>query len=615
MRILTKAAGAATYRSLIRTTGWTLRRKLILGLSVMMALFLIVAVYSLYEVGIIKSELKQQNEKVELKLMALELKELVQELNIIASGLEISKKTEYIPKYNEKRKVYDQLIKRVGDTVQTEEQAGWRSKLILLTNDYTSTFDTAAKLIQDNNLQPKDLDSNMEYLYNESQRLMGELFGYVDQFYVSYAQDADAAVAVTQNKLDSTVRMMIAAMILTAVCGTTVAFLLIRSFTGPLRTLQEAVKRMAGGDLSHTIGSDRTDELGELSRSFDHMTGEFRRLLQQTQSIASSLSEHSHSFREFSGATAAANQDIVRAFQDISAGAEQQARHSEHSAGLISDLEEQLQNIAEFTAVMQGQSREAAMKTQNGSASMEALRTASRQSQDVLGKVYEAMDGLSRGSDQIGKIVTAITEISAQTGVLSLNASIEAARAGEHGKGFSVIAEEVRRLAAQTNESSKTIGRMVTGLQEQMKELDSALGDARESFVRQNGKVEESLEAFKEIRSSMDVLSGYMDQIHERIAEAKTRNGSLVESVQFVAAIAEETAAGVQEVHASSQEQDVAIRQIASESEEILNLALRLFEQIRRFRIEESQEEPDPAQLEPTMLNPGAPEEGEQLPA
>ncbi|UUZ80133.1 HAMP domain-containing protein [Paenibacillus sp. P26] len=189
--------------------------------------------------------------------------------------------------------------------MQTEEQAGWRSKLILLTNDYTSTFDTAAKLIQDNNLQPKDLDSNMEYLYNESQRLMGELFGYVDQFYVSYAQDADAAVAVTQNKLDSTVRMMIAAMILTAVCGTTVAFLLIRSFTGPLRTLQEAVKRMAGGDLSHTIGSDRTDELGELSRSFDHMTGEFRRSLQQTQSIASSLSEHSHSFREFSGATAA----------------------------------------------------------------------------------------------------------------------------------------------------------------------------------------------------------------------------------------------------------------------------------------------------------------------
>ncbi|UUZ80132.1 hypothetical protein LJK88_34960 [Paenibacillus sp. P26] len=104
MRILTKAAGAATYRSLIRTTGWTLRRKLILGLSVMMALFLIVAVYSLYEVGIIKSELKQQNEKVELKLMALELKELVQELNIIASGLEISKKTEYIPKYNEKER-------------------------------------------------------------------------------------------------------------------------------------------------------------------------------------------------------------------------------------------------------------------------------------------------------------------------------------------------------------------------------------------------------------------------------------------------------------------------------------------------------------------------------
>ncbi|MCZ8511906.1 methyl-accepting chemotaxis protein [Paenibacillus filicis] len=604
MNRINKLDGSLLKRSLERTGGRTLKGKLIAGLSGIMLMFLLVGMYNLMQVHTVESELQQQNDKVELKLMALELKEMVQELNIIASGLEISKKTEYISKYNEKRKLYDSMIKRIGETADTDEKALWRSKLLLLTGEYTNTFDTASKLIQDKNITPKDLDTNMEYLYNESQRLMGEIFTYVDQFYVSYSKDSETAIARTKDTLNATVNLMIAAFILAAVSGAAIGYVLIRSFTAPIQRLQHAVGRIAAGDLTHTIQSQAQDELGMLSRGFDHMVREVRSMLTNTQSIASSLSEHSRSFREFSSATALSNKDIVRAIQEISTGAEQQAHQSEQSSYIITELEEQLANISSFTDTMQRKSREAAFHTHTGSTSMAALGDASKHSETVLYKVYASMEELSRNSAHIGKIVASITDISAQTNVLALNAAIEAARAGVHGRGFSVIADEVRQLSAQTNESSKTIAKIVQTLQSQMSELDAALSGAKQSFEQQNAKMSDSHEAFQQIRVSMDELSGHIDQIHLRITDAKSKNASLVESVQYVAAIAEETAASVQEVNSSSVEQDQAIHQIARESDDILTLAQQLFSQIQRFQIAGTDEDTNAGGHPPDAANP-----------
>ena len=566
----------------------SLKMKLIIGMSSMLALFLIAALYNLQQVDIMKARLSQQNDKVELKLMALELKEMVQELNIIASGLEISKKADYIPKYNEKRKIFDGMIKKIGDTATTSEQAKWRSKLISLTVEYTNTFDVAAKLVQENKLPSADLDKNMEYLYNESQKLMADIFENVDQFYVAYSQDATQAIADTQTLLDRTVIAMWIASILVVISGITIAYLLIGSFVKPIRKLQQAVQAMSRGDLRAKINSSSKDELGELSRSFDHMIDQVCSMLSNTQAIALSLSKHSSSFHSFSSSTAAANADIIRAIQEISSGADQQAGQTERSTYLIAEVEHEIEKIAQNSVTIQQKSREAAFNTHLGSNSMESLKHASQTSEDVLNKVFAAMDSLSGSTKQIHQIVNTITDISHQTNVLALNAAIEAARAGVHGRGFSVIAEEVRQLSSQTNESSKSISVIIRSLLEQTKELDSYLNVARQSFDQQNGKMNESMEAFQQIRASMDALSEHIDHIQEQIGAAKEMNGKLVDSVQFVAAIAQETAAGVEEVNSTSVQQDSAIQLIAAQADDILELSSKLFQEINQFQIAEA---------------------------
>ncbi|WP_282936900.1 methyl-accepting chemotaxis protein [Paenibacillus sp. RC67] len=565
----------------------SLKMKLVIGMTTMLALFLIAALYNLQQVDQMKVHLSQQNDKVELKLMALELKEMVQELNIIASGLEISKKADYIPKYNEKRKIFDEMIKKIGDTATTPEQAKWRSKLISLTVEYTNTFDVAAKLVQDNKLPSADLDKNMEYLYNESQKLMADIFVNVDQFYIAYSEDAVQAIADTRTLLDRTVIAMWIASILVVISGIAISYLLISSFVKPIRTLQQAVQAMARGDLRAKINNSSKDELGDLSRSFDHMIDQVRSMLSNMQSIASSLSEHSSSFHSFSSSTAIANADIIRAIQEISSGADQQAGQTEQSTYLITEVQHEMEKIAQNSVTIQQKSREAAFNTHLGSTSMESLKHASQTSEDVLNKVFSAMESLSGSTVQIHQIVNTITDISHQTNVLALNAAIEAARAGVHGRGFSVIAEEVRLLSSQTNESSKSISVIIRSLLEQTKELESFLHVARQSFDQQNGKMNESMDAFQHIRSSMDTLSEHIDHIQEQIGASKEMNGKLVDSVQFVAAIAQETAAGVEEVNSTSVQQDSAIQLIASQADDILELSSKLFREINQFQIAE----------------------------
>ncbi|GAA4835237.1 hypothetical protein GCM10023310_10850 [Paenibacillus vulneris] len=578
---------SAKTKKLPTLSNWTLKMKLMIGMTAMLVLFLIAALYNLRQMDQMKVHLSQQNDKVELKLMALELKEMVQELNIIASGLEISKKAEYIPKYNEKRQVFDGMIKRIGDTATTAEQAKWRSKLISLTVEYTNTFDVAAKLVQENKLPAADLDKNMEYLYNESQRLMADIFVNVDQFYVAYSQDAAQAIAETQTLLNRTVIAMWVASVLVVVSGVAIAALLIGSFVKPIRKLQQAVQAMARGDLRAKINSSSKDELGELSRSFDHMVDQIRDMLSHMQSIALSLSEHSSSFHGFSSSTAAANADIIRAIQEISTGADQQAGQTEHSTNLIAEVEHEIEKIAENSRTIQQKSREAAFNTHLGSTSMETLRAATQSSEEVLNKVYAAMESLSGSTVQIHQIINTITDISHQTNVLALNAAIEAARAGAQGRGFSVIAEEVRQLSQQTNESSKSIAVIIRALLEQTKELEANLNVARQSFDQQNNKMTESIDAFQQIRTSMDILSEHIDHMQEQIGTAKEMNGKLVESVQFVAAIAQETAAGVEEVSSTSVQQDTAIQLIASQADDILELSSKLFHEIHQFQIDD----------------------------
>ncbi len=392
--------------------------------------------------------------------------------------------------------------------------------------------------------------------------LKDNIFGLVDQFYVRFSNEADQAKATLHQTSANTSRAMLWASVIALLFAAVIGYILLRSLLGPILKLQHAVGFMAEGDLRHTLNETRKDELGDLSRGFDRMTGNVRAMLGNLQGIALSLSRSSLDFQSSSSVTAHANADILKAIEDIAVGADNQASAAEQSASILNELEDKISDIAKYTDIMKETGTQANQKTRIGYEAVNSLKQSSELSEDMLNKVYTSLETLSASSVRIGKIVNTITEISNQTNVLALNAAIEAARAGAHGKGFAVIADEVRHLSTQTNQSSKDISVMIHTLQQQMEKVQSQMRLARETLQSQSSKVEESHHSFDSIRESIQLISSQIEQIYTKVDQATASSAILAKSAQTVSATAIETAAGVQEVNSASFQQDEPFAQL-----------------------------------------------------
>jgi len=216
---------------------------------------------------------------------------------------------------------------------------------------------------------------------------------------------------------------------------------------------------------------------------------------------------------------AAAAQEMTATIGEISQNAESAAVASRESA----------ETAAEGGVVMQ-----------SAAATMEKISAATN-------SVSEKMTSLAHRSEEIGKVVSVIHDISEQTNLLALNAAIEAARAGEHGRGFAVVAGEVRRLAERTKSATEEIATTIRRIQEETRETLTVMQESRgavESGMGETAHARQSLEAI--IQSSRKV-EHQINLIATAATEQTSASGEISESASQISSLATENAQGAEE--------------------------------------------------------------------
>lgn len=165
---------------------------------------------------------------------------------------------------------------------------------------------------------------------------------------------------------------------------------------------------------------------------------------------------------------------------------------------------------------------------------------------------YDIMKELREKSKEVYGITELITRISSQTNLLSLNAAIESARAGEAGRGFSVVAEEIRKLSIQTQEFTANISNIILELGKKVEEAESAVSELNEISNEQNKLVVSTKDIFSQMIINMEASHQKVEAVNQKVEQIVTSNNKIVESINEISAVSEETSASAEEANSIS---------------------------------------------------------------
>lgn len=355
--------------------------------------------------------------------------------------------------------------------------------------------------------------------------------------------------------------------------------------TKPISQLQQAMKTVEEGDLTASFSLKRQDELGMLSRSFNHMVNKMRTVINRISENSLKIADASQNLVASSEENTASSNEVAKTMEEIAAGASEQADLTEQNAEAFHTLSAVISDIKEKNEEMHKKAQDMGELSVSGLRTLKALAIQSAETKDFANRVIQASEQLNEQSMNVNTIVDKIAEIAGQTNLLALNASIEAARAGEHGHGFSVVASEVGKLAEETTEALKEIAGIVSNMQDETKQSMDLVGKMIELYEEQNDIVSETGQSFMAISNSVNENNEITEEIMQLTNTIVEKEKQLMKSTENYASISEDTAAGTEEISAAIEEQTAAMEQLTHLASELESIASDMQEEIKRFNI------------------------------
>ncbi len=381
----------------------------------------------------------------------------------------------------------------------------------------------------------------------------------------------------------TTILVTILASIIVTIIGTLVA----RGFGRDINKINKVLLRTAEGDLSNTVEITRKDELRILSDSINHMIDSMKLLIHKMADVSNHVTGSVGNVVQNSGLLLEGSESILTGIDNMEKGIIQQAEDAEHCLEQMSALSKDMNAIYDRANDIETVSRNAVEMIMQGLLTMDNLGAKVNHTSEITKVVIDDIVNLEIDSGAIDHIVGTIGTIAKQTNLLSLNASIEAARAGEAGRGFSVVAEEIRMLANQSNDAVKQIDLIIKKIQNQTRITVESARQAERVVLSQEEALASSVRTYSEIKERVDILTSHIKQIIGFIRNMENSKDLTLKSIESISSTLEETTAMAGEFNVTVHGQMKAVEMLDKAAAELQENADTLQEAVTVFNMKE----------------------------
>lgn len=320
------------------------------------------------------------------------------------------------------------------------------------------------------------------------------------------------------------------------------------------------------GNLTKRVNKMSSDEIGELSRWFNKFINNQMSMLYRVRKSARTTKKSVNMVSSITGNVKKGMGVIENTVVSLLENSKEQNVVFQDTKNKFSEITASIQEmdslILEVSRITEG-TNESAVATQN--ASKEVLNNMG-DLESTIGKTVQCINVLQGYSKEISEVINVIRNISSQTQLLALNASIEAARAGESGRGFSVVAEEISKLALETEDATKSISNVIEQVKEQTQASFEYAGEINSKIYTSVGSVKNSIESFDQINNDINIISDAMKSI-ARITS--TQSESVGEVMNNVSTMANKVEQSTENSSSKSEESLIMVKKILSEIKQL----------------------------------------------
>ncbi len=388
--------------------------------------------------------------------------------------------------------------------------------------------------------------------------------------------------ATTNKMISNTVIFSIIAFVI----GIGIALAVTASMTKEIKKVSGHMKDVAGGDLTDRIDVKKKNEFGDLENNFNNMVENMAVLIKGVEEKSGVIVDASAKIAGVSKSTTETVGQVSEAIQSVAVGASGQADSTQTATQEVENLADRLKETKAYVTDISDMSVETQKLSNKGLTIVDELITKGQRSIDNSKISKAVVSEMVSSIEKINFISDAITEITEQTNLLSLNASIEAARAGESGKGFAVVADEIRKLAEQSQQSTDEIKQIVNEITIKSQQVEQTMDESVGIIEEQNVSIKDAKELFNTISDSVNGLKEGLDNITQLNEAMDTNRNNVVSKMEDVAAVATETAAASEEVTASAVDVEQTMHDLNEFTVELDNIAEALKEAIDKFKLQ-----------------------------